>query len=110
MGQKRRTDALVEGMVRKLAAEYAPEKVILYGSRAYGHARPDSDIDLLIIKDTSERLIDRWTTVRRILSDPKRTVPLETLVLTPDELQQRLEIGDQFIAQIVEKGTVLYAE
>ena len=110
MADKRKTDALVEQMVRKLAAEYAPQKVILFGSRAYGHARPDSDIDLLIIKDTSERLIDRWTTVRRILSDPKRTVPLETLVLTPDELQQRLEIGDQFIAQIVEKGTVLYAE
>ena len=110
MGQKRRTDALVEGMVRKLAAEYAPEKVILYGSCAYGRARPDSDIDLLIIKQTSERLIDRWTTVRRILSDPHRTVPLETLVLTPDELKQRLAIGDQFIAEIVERGTVLYGE
>jgi predicted nucleotidyltransferase len=83
--------------------------VILFGSYAYGNPRPDSDIDLLIIKDTSERFIDRWVTVRKILSDPTRKVPLETLVLTPQELSERLAIGDQYLAEIMEKGEVLYA-
>ncbi len=100
---------IIQHMLEKLLTEYAPQKVILFGSYAYGNPWPDSDIDLLIIKDTSERFIDRWVTVRRILSDPHRTVPLETLVLTPQEVCGRLAIGDQFLAEIMEKGEVLYA-
>jgi len=47
--------------------------------------------------------------VRHILSDATRTVPLETLVLTPEEVDRRLAVGDQFVAEILEKGEVLYA-
>ena len=100
---------VIQGIVDKLLAGYAPQKVILFGSYAYGSPRPDSDIDLLIIKKTGERFIDRWVTVRRLLSDPGRTVPLETLVLTPQEVSNRLAVGDQFLAEILEKGEVLYA-
>jgi uncharacterized protein len=102
-------DELIRGMVRRIAEEYAPERVILFGSHAYGHPGPDSDVDLLIIKDTPERFIDRWTTVRSMLSDLKRGVPVDTIVLTPDEVSQRLQRGDQFIAEIMENGKVLYA-
>ncbi len=100
---------IIQDILKKLLAGYAPQRVILFGSYAYGNPRPDSDIDLLIIKETSERFIDRWVTVRRILSDPERTVPLETLVLTPQEVSRRLAIGDQFLAEIMKKGEVLYA-
>ena len=100
---------IIRDILRKSVAGYAPQKVILFGSYAYGNPRPDSDIDLLIIKETSERFIDRWVTVRRILSDPERMVPLEILVLTPREVSRRLAIGDQFLAEILEKGGVLYA-
>lgn len=100
---------LILSMVRKLAAEYSPERIILFGSYAYGTPDGESNIDLLIIKDTPERFMDRWTTVRRILSDPQRRTPLETLVLTPQEISRRLEIGDQFIETIMRRGKVLYA-
>ena len=100
---------VIQQIVEKLVSGYAPQKVILFGSHAYGAPTSDSDIDLLIIKETPERFIDRWVTVRRILSDPKRMVPLETLVLTPQEVSRRLAIGDQFLAEIMEKGEVLYA-
>ena len=100
---------IIQGILEKLLAGYAPQRVILFGSYAYGTPQPDSDIDLLIIKETAERFIDRWVTVRRILSDPDRKLPLETLVLTPDEVSSRLAIGDQFVAEIMEKGEVLYA-
>jgi predicted nucleotidyltransferase len=82
--------------------------VILCGSYAYGKPRRDSDIDLLVIKETSERFIDRWVTVRRLLSDPSRRLPLKVIVLTPQELSERLDIGDQFIQEIVDRGEVLY--
>jgi len=100
---------VIEDILERLLAGYTPQKVILFGSYAYGNPRPGSDIDLLIIKETSERFIDRWVTVRRLLSDPRRTVPLETIVLTPQEVSKRLAIGDQFLAEILEKGEVLYA-
>lgn len=99
----------IQGILEKLLAGYAPQRVILFGSYAYGSPRPGADIDLLIIKETAERFVDRWVTVRRILSDPKRRLPLDTLILTPHELSRRLAIGDQFVAEILAKGEVLYA-
>ena len=84
--------------------------MILYGSYAYGNPEPDSDLDLLIIKDTSERFIDRWQSVRRILSDPNRMAPIETLILTPGEISDRLACGDKFITEILKKGRVLYED
>lgn len=101
--------AVIDDILQKLISDYAPQKVILFGSYAYGNPRPDSDIDLLIVKETDERFIDRPVTVRRILSDPRRTIGLEILVLTPQELSDRMAIGDQFLAEITANGRVLYA-
>jgi len=100
---------VIQNILKKLLAEYAPQKVILFGSYAYGFPGPDSDIDLLIIKETTERFIDRWVTVQGILTGTHRFLPLETLILTPGEIDERLAIGDQFIAEILQKGEVLYA-
>ncbi len=96
-------------IVRRLVAEYAPQKVILFGSSVAGRQSVDGDIDLLIIKETSQRFVDRWTTVQRILTGTHRSIPVDTLVLTPQEVEERLAIGDQFIAAILEEGEVLYA-
>lgn len=96
-------------IVEKIKKEYQPEKIILFGSYAYGTPYRDSDIDLLIIKDTQERPIDRRVAVARIASDSKRLIPFEPLVLTPKEVSERLEIGDQFVEEIIRKGELLYA-
>ncbi|MER3447378.1 MAG: nucleotidyltransferase domain-containing protein [Candidatus Dadabacteria bacterium] len=95
--------------LEKLIAEYAPQKLILFGSYAYGEPNPDSDIDLLIIKETSERFIDRWVTVQRILTGTHHSYPAETFVLTPQEIENRLAVGNHFINEILRKGKVLYA-
>ncbi len=96
-------------LVEKIKEKYAPERIILFGSYAYGTPNKDSDIDLLIIKETKERPIDRRVAVRKIVSDPNRRIPFEPIVLTPEELKKRVEIGDQFIKEILTKGEVLYA-
>lgn len=100
---------LAQQLLTKLLRSYSPQKVILFGSHVYGSPNPDSDIDLLIVKDTADRFIDRWVTVRHILSDPARKVAIETLILTPEEITDRLARGDQFLAEILEKGEILYA-
>ena len=99
----------IKDMVDKVVQEYQPEKVILFGSYAYGRPDPDSDIDLLIIKQTQERPIDRRVAVIRIIYDPSLRVPVEPIVLTPGEIHLRQEIGDPFLEEVLTKGEVLYA-
>ena len=99
----------LQSILKKLIERYKPQKVILFGSYAYGFPNLDSDLDLLIIKETSVEFLDRLIEVREILSDPNRNIPLEVIVLTPQEVKKRTSIGDQFITQIIENGTVLYA-
>lgn len=100
---------VIQEIVRRLVAEYAPQKIILFGSYAYGQPDEDSDIDLLIIKVTQERFSDRLDSVRRVAAGAHRRIPFEPIVLTPEEVEQRLKVGDQFIAEIVQKGEVLHA-
>lgn len=99
---------VISNLVKRLKENYQPEKIILYGSYAYGTPDKESDIDLLIIKETKDRPIDRRITVRRLVSDIRRKIPFSSLVLTPEELAGRLEIGDDFFIEITNKGRVLY--
>jgi len=99
---------VLDEILKRLIAEYSPRQVILFGSHARGESDHDSDIDLLVIKDTSDRFLDRWVMVQRILTGAHRSIPVETLVLTPGEIEDRLAIGDHFIREIMEKGEVLY--
>jgi predicted nucleotidyltransferase len=99
----------IERILRRIVEDYRPLKVILFGSYAYGTPRQDSDIDLLIIKETRERFIDRFVEVKRLVADSNRRIPFEPIVLTPGEIERRLAIGDQFIQEIITRGKVLYA-
>ncbi|MBI4561739.1 MAG: nucleotidyltransferase domain-containing protein, partial [Candidatus Rokubacteria bacterium] len=99
-----RIRAVIQEIVRRLIAEYTPQKIILFGSYAYGQPDEDSDIDLLIIKDTPERFCERMDTVRRIVTGAHRRIPFEPIVLTSEEVEQRLRAGDQFVAEIFRKG------
>lgn len=109
MNENAAIGAVIEEIVRRLVAEYAPRKIILFGSYAYGTPDEDSDIDLLIIKATKERFPERLDTVRRAATGAHRRIPFEPIVLTPEEVEQRLRVGDQFVAEILQKGEVLYA-
>lgn len=102
-------EELVQRVVHKLVSGYAPRKVILFGSYAYRAPDGDSDIDLLIIKDTPEGSFDRLATVRKVVAGTHRGVPLDPLVYTPDEVEARLQAGEQFIEDVLEKGRVIYA-
>ena len=101
--------AVIRKIVERLVTAYPPEKIILFGSYAYGKPHPDSDIDLLIIKATDERFLERMNRVRQVAAGTHPHIPFEPIVLTPEELEQRLNAGDQFLSEIVQKGEVLYA-
>ena len=108
MNETNEIQHLIEDILRKIVAGYSPQKVILFGSYAYGQPDENSDIDLLIIKETRKRPIERWMEVKRLVRDRNRTVSISPLVYTPRELEERLAIKDFFIQEVLEKGKVLY--
>ncbi len=103
-----KTSKLIKSITEKIRDKYNPEKIILFGSYAYGRRRKDSDIDLLIIKRTNARHVDRSIRIREILKEENRYVAIEPLVYTPEEINKRLELEDDFIKTILEKGVHLY--
>ncbi|MEK6828173.1 MAG: nucleotidyltransferase domain-containing protein [Nanoarchaeota archaeon] len=104
----RKTSKLIKSMTKKIRDKYNPEKIILFGSYAYGRPKKDSDVDLLIIKRTNARHIDRSVKIREILKEENRFVAIEPLVYTPEEVNKRLKLEDDFIKTILEKGVILY--
>ena len=99
---------LVSQIVDKIIREYQPKKIILFGSYAYGEPNENSDIDLLIVKNTDKRPIDRWIEVKRLLRGISQNVPITPLIYTEKELEERKAIKDFFIGEILEKGESLY--
>ena len=97
----------ITGIAKKIAENFNPEKIILFGSYAWGKPDKDSDLDLFVIMESTERPIKRAASLRRVLKD--RYVPMDILVRTPDELKHRLNIGDPFIRKILRDGQVIYA-
>jgi len=82
-----------------------PEKIILFGSLANNNIHEGSDIDLIIIKDSSQRYFDRVDEVMHLIH-PRQAIDL--FVLTPQEVQGALDEENPYYEEIVNKGTVLY--
>ena len=99
----------IRDIVDTLKLEYKPEKIILFGSCVSGKITPDSDIDMLIIKDTDKAYRERWIEVGRLVRNPKRNIPFEPFIITTKEFQRELK-RNFFLQEIVEKGRVLYAK
>ena len=94
----------IDAIAGLLYKKYHANKVILFGSYAYGKPHECSDIDLLIIKETNDRSIDRIVDVKRLVRKLREGIPFSPIVITPTELDNRLKIGDQFIEEILERG------
>jgi predicted nucleotidyltransferase len=92
--------------IQKIVAELKPEKIILFGSYAYGTPNPHSDVDLLVIMKTRASLKERSWSVSRLLLP--RPFPVDILVKTPKEVEKALEAGDFFLKEILTRGKVLY--
>jgi uncharacterized protein len=85
---------------------YSNEKLILFGSYAYGQMTEDSDLDLLVILPFDGHWVYKAVEIRQQL--PILGFSLDLLVRTPQQVQARLAIGDPFMREIIEQGKVLY--
>ena len=97
---------VIRAAARRIGAQAQPEKVILFGSYAWGHPRPGSDVDLLVIMRSRKEAVQRSSDLSQILEP--RPFPLDLLVRTPQEIRHRLAMGDTFIRDILRRGRILY--
>ncbi|MBC7226277.1 MAG: nucleotidyltransferase domain-containing protein [Thermoflexales bacterium] len=91
--------------IEKIVQAVKPEKIILFGSYAYGNPTPDSDVDLLIIWDTDKPPRERLVTISLLLYP--RPFPVDLIVKTPRELEEELP-RNFFLREAVTRGIVLY--
>jgi predicted nucleotidyltransferase len=95
------------GAIERIVSELKPEKIILFGSYAYGNPTPDSDVDLLVIMNTQAKEIDRYVAVSNLLYP--RQFPVDILVKTPKEIEEASrKKGNFFLREILTKGKVVY--
>jgi uncharacterized protein len=95
----------IEAFSQQIVEKFQPERIILFGSYAYGQPTEDSDVDLLVILPFEEMPVQMAIAIRRQVQSP---FPLDLMARTTEQIQQRLEMGDFFIQDIMEKGRVLY--
>lgn len=93
---------------KRIADKLQPQKIILFGSYAYGTPTPDSDVDLLVIMNTNKSTTERFLVVCRLLRP--RPFPVDILVKTPQEIERAIFEGDFFIEEIVSQGRILYEQ
>ncbi len=100
---------MLEQVVELLKARYQPERIVLFGSWAYGTPTMDSDVDLLIVKRTGQPFHKRWAEVYQLVHPLVRGVDFSPFVLTPDEVAQRQRAHDPFLEEVLARGQTLYA-
>jgi len=89
----------------QLIKKYKPQKIILFGSSVSGKMTPDSDLDFLIIKNDKKKPHDRMVEVYKLV---KKDIAADFIVYTPQEIADRVKLGDLFIKSLLSKGRVLY--
>src|SRR3954470_1951721 len=95
---------VIRRFARAVAALFEPDKIILFGSHAYGAPHADSDVDILVIMPARNQL-DQAVKISLAIDPP---FPLDIIVRTPNNMHWRLEEGDSFLREIVAGGKVLY--
>ena len=100
------SDDVVRDIVRRIVDTAQPEKVILFGSQARGDARPGSDFDVLVIKDSDEPRHRRSIPLYVALAD--LPVEVEVMVYTPEEVEEWSEVPQAFVTTAVREGTTIY--
>lgn len=103
--RKRIPQNAIDDVVRQIVEKFRPHKIILFGSYARGNFRPESDLDLLVVMDTSLKEVRQAI---EICQNIEYDFGMDLLVKTPQVLAERIALGDSFLREIVRDGKVVY--
>jgi len=99
-------EGLLQEVVERVLKIAQPERLVLFGSRARGEASPNSDLDLLVVQESSEPRYRRSVPYYTALAD--LPVEVEVVVYTPDEVKAWQEVAQAFVTTAIREGRVLY--
>jgi uncharacterized protein len=99
------TPEQIQTFSQQIVEKFQPERIILFGSYACGQPTEDSDVDLLVILPFEELPVHKAIEIRRQV---RPTFPLDLMARTSEQVQQRLDMGDFFIQDIIKNGRILY--
>ena len=97
----------IQALADRIAHDFHPEKIILFGSHARGDAKPDSDVDLLVIMNSGQH--PSCTAAEITCRVHPRRYPLDLIVRSPETVRARLDMNDWFMRDVMREGRVLYA-
>lgn len=103
--RKRIPQKAIDQVVKQIAEKFKPQKIILFGSYARGNPRPESDVDLMVVMDTPLKEVQQSLEIYRHLNV---RFGLDLLVYTPKHLQERWDLCDWLVRDILEEGKVVY--
>lgn len=89
-----------------IASDFKPQRIVVFGSYAYGKPTADSDVDVMVVMPIpkNRRFRPSLEIRRRIPAG----FPVDILVRTPEEISRRLGWGDSFISDVMKRGKVMY--
>ncbi len=93
-----------------LVREYGASHVVFHGSRFHGDPYPDSDIDLLVVKESDKKPMDRTKEAEALLEGIGAPVPFDVQVWTPEEVRQGLSEGQTYVGMALINGKILYGK
>lgn len=93
-------------IVDKIAKNYDPDKIILFGSHATGTANNDSDLDFIIVKNTNKPKHKRGRDVRRFLLGTM--IPIDLKIYTPNEFENEMKFSFSFLNSAMKNSIVVY--
>ena len=99
------TSDKVQEICDRIASDFHPDKIIVFGSHAYGTNGPFSDLDLLVVMPFEGSPLQQ---AARIITRINPEIGIDLIVRTPGQVQQRLAMRDAFMREIVERGRVVY--
>jgi uncharacterized protein len=100
----------LEPYLKVIVDKFHPEKIILFGSQAYGEPTVHSDVDLLIVRESAGSMLSKNLEIRRALREVQAPSVSFTLIsATPELLEEKLGQHSPVFEEIVERGVELYA-
>jgi predicted nucleotidyltransferase len=95
----------IDDLAERIATAFRPQRIVLFGSYAVGSPDADSDVDLLVVMPCAGK---PWRKAAEIRSRVRPEFPVDLLVRTPEQIAERVALGDGFMLDIVNRGKVLY--
>ena len=95
----------IEELAGQIAKKFKPERIVLFGSYAYGTPRPDSDVDLLVIMHFDGKSFWKSLEIANVVNPP---FSADLLARRPDDTERRYALGDPLIKEALDHGRILY--